>query len=55
MVRYLLSLNWDGFFRSTVLTAFEAYGSALVGITPTELPGDSRTVPASNLPVAHRG
>ena len=41
MVRYLISLNWDGFIRSTVIRAFEAYGSALVGITPSELPVDS--------------
>jgi len=40
MVRYLISLNWDGFIRSTILMAFEAYGSALVGITPSELPPD---------------
>ena len=41
MVRYLTSLKWDGFIRSTIVAAFEAYGSALVGITPSELPGDS--------------
>jgi hypothetical protein len=41
MVRYLISLKWDGFIRSTVIRAFEAYGSALVGITPSELPEDS--------------
>jgi hypothetical protein len=41
MVRYLTSLNWDGFIRSTVIRAFEAYGSALVGITPLELLADS--------------
>ncbi|MGA8740879.1 MAG: hypothetical protein WB561_06805 [Terracidiphilus sp.] len=41
MVRYLVSLKWDGFIRSTVIAAFEAYGSALVGITPSELPADS--------------
>lgn len=40
MVRYLISLNWDGFIRSTILTAFEAYGSALVGITPMEPAAD---------------
>lgn len=38
MVRYMVSLNWTSFIRSTILTAFEAYGSALVGITPSELP-----------------
>lgn len=37
MVRYLVSFNWNGFFRSTVIAAFEAYGSALVGIAPLEL------------------
>lgn len=36
MVRYMISLNWTSFIRSTMLTAFEAYGSALVGITPFE-------------------
>lgn len=55
MVRYLISLNWDGFFRTTILTAFEAYGSALVGITPSELPGDSHPASSSDLSVAHRG
>ena len=43
MVRYLISLKWDGFIRSTVVAAFEAYGSALVGITPSELPAVSST------------
>jgi len=41
MVRYLISLKWDGFMRSSVIRAFEAYGSALVGITPSELPDNS--------------
>jgi hypothetical protein len=41
MVRYLISLKWDGFIRSTVVAAFVAYGSALVGITPLKLPADS--------------
>ena len=40
MVRYLVSLNWNSFIRSTILTAFEAYGSALVGITPLDLSAD---------------
>jgi hypothetical protein len=40
MVRYLISLKWDSFIRSTV-AAFEAYGSALVGITPTEFLANS--------------
>lgn len=40
MVRYMVSLNWTSFIRSTILTAFEAYGSALVGITPMEFPAD---------------
>jgi hypothetical protein len=37
MVRYLVSPKWDNFIRSAVVAAFEAYGSALVGITPLEL------------------
>ena len=44
MVRYLVSLKWDGFIRSTVIRAFEAYGSALVGITPSELLADSSDI-----------
>ena len=40
MVRYLISLKCDGFIRSTLIAAFEAYGSALVGITPLEPPED---------------
>ncbi|HEY2469780.1 MAG TPA: hypothetical protein VGI45_18315 [Terracidiphilus sp.] len=40
MVRYMVSLNWTNFIRSTILTAFEAYGSALVGITPMAFPAD---------------
>jgi len=56
MVRYLISLNWDGFIGSTILTAFEAYGSALVGITPSELPADSRQeTSAARYQVAPRG
>jgi hypothetical protein len=42
MVSYLVSLDWDGFIRTTIVAAFEAYGSALVGITPSELPADSQ-------------
>jgi hypothetical protein len=56
MVRYLISLNWDGFLRSTIFTAFEAYGSALVGITPTELPAEvSRDVSGTSVLPARRG
>ena len=55
MVRYLISLNWDGFIRSTILTAFEAYGSALVGITPMEPAADQVAVSRANLPIAHKG
>lgn len=40
MVRYMLSLNWTSSIGSMILTAFEAYGSALVGITPHELAAD---------------
>ena len=40
MVRYVLSLNWTSLIRSTFLSAFEAYGSALVGITPLEAPAE---------------
>lgn len=36
MVRYMLSLNWTSLIRSTLLSAFEAYGSALVGVAPIE-------------------
>lgn len=36
MVRYLVSLNWNSLIWSTILAAFEAYGLALVGITPIE-------------------
>jgi hypothetical protein len=36
MVRYMVSFNWTSFIRSTILKAFEAYGSALVGVTPFE-------------------
>jgi hypothetical protein len=46
MVRYLISLKWDGFIRSTVVAAFEAYGSALVGITPLELPAGNSSDPS---------
>ena len=56
MVRYLISLNWDGFIRSTILTAFEAYGSALVGITPREPAADQfHGRSCVNLPNAHKG
>lgn len=56
MVRYLVSLNWNSFIRSTILTAFEAYGSALVGITPMELAADqSRERSHANVQTAQRG
>jgi hypothetical protein len=56
MVNYLISLKWDGFIRSTVVAAFEAYGSALVGITPSELPADSSNASSiAHLHSAQRG
>jgi hypothetical protein len=56
MVRYLVSLNWDGFIRSTILAAFEAYGTALVGITPVNSPAVRSQEPSGgNLPFAQRG
>lgn len=35
MVRYMVSVGWNGLFRSA-LVAFEAYGAALVGIAAIE-------------------
>ena len=56
MVRYLVSLNWDGFIRSTIVTAFEAYGSALVGITPFDRSVDClRQLGSAKPPSAGRG
>ena len=55
MVRYLISLKWDGFIRSTVVAAFEAYGSALVGITPLELADASNESSKTHLPAVPRG
>lgn len=55
MVRYLVSLEWDGFIRSTVVAAFESYGSALVGITPSELPTESLRSSAAHLQPLQRG
>lgn len=56
MVRYLISLNWESFFRSTILNAFEAYGAALVGITPFEPAADRSNESArANVKCAQRG
>jgi hypothetical protein len=56
MVRYMVSINWTSFIRSTILTAFEAYGSALVGITPFEQAVDGFPQPGgAKLQSAHRG
>jgi hypothetical protein len=56
MVRYLVSLKWDGFIRSTIVAAFEAYGSALIGITPSELPARSSDISSAMRPqTAQRG
>ena len=55
MVRYLVSLNWNDFVRSTIVAAFEAYGSALVGIAPLELSAEaSNTASKTQLQAAHR-
>lgn len=36
MVRPVVSPKWDSLILSAIVSAFEAYGSALVGITPSE-------------------
>jgi hypothetical protein len=36
MVRSVALLKWDSLILSALVAAFEAYGSALVGITPPE-------------------
>jgi len=56
MVRYLLSLNWNDFVRSTIIAAFEAYGSALVGIAPLALCAeDANRASKTQLQVAPKG
>lgn len=55
MVRHRVSRNWYSFICSTVLAAFEAYGSSLVGITPCELSAPQlRETASANFQQVHR-
>ena len=54
MVRYLISLNWNRLIRSTMIAAFEAYGSALVGIAPQEFSAEgANRVPKTQPQATH--
>jgi hypothetical protein len=56
MVRYLFSLKWNGLLRAVFVAGFEAYGSALVGISPLELPDESAAcAPTTQLQATRRG
>jgi hypothetical protein len=49
MVRYLASIKWNGLIRAVLVAGFEAYGSALVGISPLELPGENASCNSTTL------
>jgi hypothetical protein len=56
MARSLVSPKWDSLIWSTIVAAFEAYGSALVGITPLEpLSDGTERAPAPSTQAVQRG
>jgi hypothetical protein len=56
MARSLVSSKLDSLILSTIVAAFEAYGSALVGITPPEpLSGGAEGAPATSTQAVRRG